>query len=161
MTRAAALPAKASVPRAATALPRARVFRILDRALARGAAWLAAPPGAGKDELPPVIEHRQKLRRRFIRLVLDFAGALEPQASERAIAVYERALAIDDEAAPLWQGLMRAHLAAGQPGDAVRAFESCRLALHAGGGPADELPRPRRARAQASGPPGRMIGGRP
>src|SRR5437762_9706593 len=43
-----ALPAKASVPRFTNVIPRARVFRILDRALARGAVWVAAPAGAGK-----------------------------------------------------------------------------------------------------------------
>jgi LuxR family maltose regulon positive regulatory protein len=95
----------------------------------------------GDDDLPAVLEHREKLRRRFMRLVLDFAGALEPHARDRAIALYERALAIDDDAAPLWQGLMRALLAAGRPADAARAFESCQLALHAAGGagPTDQL----------------------
>src|SRR5689334_7835758 len=44
----ASLPAKASLPRLTNAVPRARVFRILDRALASGAAWIAAPAGAGK-----------------------------------------------------------------------------------------------------------------
>src|SRR5262245_36551032 len=43
-----ALPAKASAPRLTNAIPRARVFRIFDRALARGAVWIAAPAGAGK-----------------------------------------------------------------------------------------------------------------
>jgi DNA-binding SARP family transcriptional activator len=44
----ASLPAKASLPRLTNAVPRTRVFRILDRALASGAAWIAAPAGAGK-----------------------------------------------------------------------------------------------------------------
>src|SRR5437868_7503975 len=43
-----ALPAKASAPRFTNVIPRARVFRMLDRALARGAVWVAAPAGAGK-----------------------------------------------------------------------------------------------------------------
>src|SRR5258708_8501513 len=48
MSSKSAPPAKASVPQTGTALPRTRVFRTLDRALSRGAAWIAAPAGAGK-----------------------------------------------------------------------------------------------------------------
>ena len=44
----APLPAKASAPRLTNAIPRARVFRIFDRALARGAIWVVGPAGAGK-----------------------------------------------------------------------------------------------------------------
>jgi len=93
------------------------------------------------DDVPQIIEHREKLRRRFIRLVIDFGGALEAHAAEGAIAAYENALAIDDQVTPFWLGLMRAHLAAGRPTDAVSAFERGRLSLRgaSSSGPNDEL----------------------
>ena len=88
------------------------------------------------DDLPPVIDHRERLHRRFVRLVLDFAGALEQRAAERAIDAYESALAIDDQTAPLWQGLMRSYLAGGRPADVLTAFERSQVALRAAGGAA-------------------------
>src|SRR5262245_2079803 len=42
------LPAKASAPRPGNTVPRARVFRIFDRAVARRAVWVAGAAGAGK-----------------------------------------------------------------------------------------------------------------
>lgn len=42
------LPAKSSVPRLTSAVLRARVFRLLERGLSRGAVWVVAPAGAGK-----------------------------------------------------------------------------------------------------------------
>jgi ATP/maltotriose-dependent transcriptional regulator MalT/DNA-binding SARP family transcriptional activator len=96
---------------------------------------------AGEDDPPEALRYREKLRGRFVHLVLDFAGALEAHASDRAIAVHESALAIDDQATPLWQGLMRGHLAAGRPADALKVFERSQLALAAegGAGPTAEL----------------------
>jgi ATP/maltotriose-dependent transcriptional regulator MalT/DNA-binding SARP family transcriptional activator len=88
----------------------------------------------GDDDLPQIIAYRERLRRQWTRLVLAVAVALEPHAGERAIAVYESALAVDEQAAPLWQGLMRAYLSSARPADAVTGFQRAQLALHAGDG---------------------------
>src|SRR5688572_6173618 len=46
--RSRGLLAKTSAPRLTNAVPRARVWKCLDRALTKGAVWIAAPAGAGK-----------------------------------------------------------------------------------------------------------------
>jgi DNA-binding SARP family transcriptional activator len=94
----------------------------------------------GEDDVTVVVGARDRLRRRFVRLVLAFASALEGSATEQAVAVYENALEIDELPEPLWHGLVSAYLALGRPGDAVKAYQRCQLALRAGGAaPSGEL----------------------
>ena len=55
-------PAKISRPRPRRALPRRRLFQDLDRARARRATWIFAPPGAGKTTLVSSYVEARKLR---------------------------------------------------------------------------------------------------
>jgi len=84
---------------------------------------------AGEAEYASVVAARERLRALF----LSRAEALghRHEAAGRpveAIGVYERALAAEPDAEPLWRGLMCCHRATGQPGAAVAAYHRFRRA---------------------------------
>lgn len=56
------LPSKLTPPRLPKVVPRARLFRQLDRARTRPIIWIAAPPGAGKTTLVASYLHARRLR---------------------------------------------------------------------------------------------------
>ncbi|WP_413935011.1 hypothetical protein [Nitrospira sp. BLG_1] len=56
------LPSKLTPPRLPKIVPRARLFRELDRARTRPIIWIAAPPGAGKTTLVASYLHARRLR---------------------------------------------------------------------------------------------------
>ena len=73
---------------------------------------------------------RERLARRLARAVESHGLALEAQGAWlEAIGLYEQALADDALAEPTYRGLMRCHLALGQPAAAAHAFQRCRELL--------------------------------
>ena len=92
------------------------------------------------DDLPSVVTYRERLRRRFAHLVLALGAALEPPATAAAVALYERAVDVDELSEPISQRLMRAYLALGRPADVAKEYHRCQLALRAALGtpPAEE-----------------------
>jgi DNA-binding SARP family transcriptional activator len=83
----------------------------------------------GEEELFAVSE-RERLRSRFVRAVLKLGAAHEKaRQPERAAALYERALGVEDLAEPLYAALIRSHQAARDPSQARMAYERCRRVL--------------------------------
>jgi LuxR family maltose regulon positive regulatory protein len=73
---------------------------------------------------------RERLHQRFLRQALERARALEHQGdTDRALALFESGLAQDPLAEDFYQGVIRCHLAADRPADALRAFRRCREQL--------------------------------
>jgi LuxR family maltose regulon positive regulatory protein len=80
------------------------------------AAWSVAP--------------RERLAVKFNRAVSDVGAWLEARGRHReAIDRYERGLAQQVLAEPLYRGLMRCHLALDEPAEAARAYRRCRELL--------------------------------
>lgn len=70
---------------------------------------------------------RERLAMRFAEAVLAYGRRLEEhEAWIAAIALYEHGVAEDPLAEPYHRGLMRSHLALGQPAAAMRCFQRCR-----------------------------------
>ncbi len=82
---------------------------------------------AGEDEAGWLLPRRERLRSRYIRLVLDHALKLE-RAGDRMAAVdaYRRALEIEPLAEEIAQRLMAAHLKAGEKAQALEVFRRLR-----------------------------------
>jgi DNA-binding SARP family transcriptional activator len=85
----------------------------------------------GDDDLPSVVSYRERLRRRFVHLVLAFGAALEASRLTDAVVLYEQAVEVDELAEPLSQGLMRGYLALGRAADAANEYHRCGQALKA------------------------------
>lgn len=78
-------------------------------------------------EQPWMLPLRETLRRRFIGAVGTVGERLEKNGTpERALALYERALAQDKVAEPIYRCVMSAHLALGQKAEALNAYRHCR-----------------------------------
>jgi DNA-binding SARP family transcriptional activator len=99
----------------------------------RGRAVLAAYPGhflAADEDAPWAIERRDRLRAKLARTVLGLGERL--QAAGRwteAVALYERALELDNLAEGLYRGLMICQRELGQPAAALQAYRRCRELL--------------------------------
>ena len=66
----------------------------------------------------------------FIKLVSLRGAALEEKGHfADAINVYERGIVQDNLVDPFYRGLMRCHLALGEPAEAIRAYRRCREIL--------------------------------
>jgi len=84
---------------------------------------------------------REQLARRFNRIVLGYGTRLETQGRWReAVDVYERGIARDVLAEPLYRALMRAQLELDERAEALRTFARCRDLLFSvlGASPAAE-----------------------
>jgi len=67
---------------------------------------------------------RERLHTRFLRGVVRLGRAWESAGQhEHAAELYLRSLDVDDLSEPVYQGLMRCHMALGQHGEAVAAYE--------------------------------------
>jgi ATP/maltotriose-dependent transcriptional regulator MalT/DNA-binding SARP family transcriptional activator len=99
----------------------------------RGRAVLAAYPGhflAADEDAPWAIERRDRLRAKLARTVLGLGERL--QAAGRwteAVALYERALELDNLAEGLYRGLMICQRELRQPAAALQAYRRCRELL--------------------------------
>ncbi|MBC8058964.1 MAG: hypothetical protein H7Y61_20545, partial [Rhizobiales bacterium] len=84
--------------------------------------FLAGEKGSGAVEVM-----RERLEQLFVQRVLGRGEALEADGGPaEALALYESALRHDGLAEALHRGVIRCHLALGEPGSAVRAFRRCR-----------------------------------
>ncbi len=73
---------------------------------------------------------RERLANQFIKLVSVRGTALEEKNHfAEAISVYERGIVQDNLVDPFYRGLMRCHLALGEPAEAIRAYRRCREIL--------------------------------
>lgn len=83
-----------------------------------------------EDEAPWMIAPRNVLQARFVRLVEGLGVALESEGrSEEAIEVYERGIALDMLAEPLYRRLMACQAGRGQASLALEAYRRCRQSL--------------------------------
>jgi len=79
---------------------------------------------------PWAIAPRQKLHERFLDSVLRVVrGLVATGELERAIAICERALAVDESCDALYQRLIACHLRVGSRAEAVRVYDRCRNVL--------------------------------
>jgi ATP/maltotriose-dependent transcriptional regulator MalT/DNA-binding SARP family transcriptional activator len=101
-----------------------------DEALRLGRALLDAYPGhflTGEEDARWAIDLRDRLRARLLRSVLGLGHQL--QAARRwddGVALYDRALELDNLAEELYRGLMICHRERGQPAAALQAYRRCR-----------------------------------
>ena len=80
-----------------------------------------------------IIEHRERLRRRFIEAVLVLADIAPDAASrEESMACLQRALDIDPLDERLYQRLMQLNLALGYPARALETYHAAQQALQRG-----------------------------
>jgi DNA-binding SARP family transcriptional activator len=98
-----------------------------------GRAVLDAYPGhflAGDEDAPWAIELRDRLRSKLSRTVLDLGQRLQTAGRwTEAVALYERALELDNLAEGLYRGLMICQRALGQTAAALQAYRRCRELL--------------------------------
>jgi DNA-binding SARP family transcriptional activator len=96
---------------------------------------------------------RERLRRRFVVVVSQLGGRIEPLEPTLAIDLYERALDVEPLAETLSRRLMRLHADRGDLAEALRVWRACRtlLAVAEGLEPARET----RALAEELGLPAR------
>jgi LuxR family transcriptional regulator, maltose regulon positive regulatory protein len=95
-------------------------------------ATLALYKGAlfGKEKVPWAFSTRERIAIRFTHLVQRQGEILESAgAHQEALDVYERGIAQDNLVEPFYRGLMRCHLARGEPAEALRAYRRCREML--------------------------------
>jgi DNA-binding SARP family transcriptional activator len=98
-----------------------------------GRAVLEAYPGhflAAEEDAPWAVEPRDRLRSKLVRTVLGLGERL--QAAGRwteAVALYDRALELDNLAEGLYRGLMICQRALGQTAAALQAYRRCRELL--------------------------------
>lgn len=79
---------------------------------------------------PWSVAPRERLARKFAQAVGTYGQHLEEQGNwAAAVSLYEQGLAEDPLAEPYHRGLMRCHLALGQPAEAMRCFLRCREVL--------------------------------
>ncbi|MGC4001587.1 MAG: BTAD domain-containing putative transcriptional regulator [Anaeromyxobacter sp.] len=137
----------------------------LERALARGdlAAAVRHYRGPLLDGFPPVTDlfdawlegERQALAARAAGALRERLGALAEAGDVEALALGERALALDPAFEPAYRARMRVLAAGGDRAGALREFERCRAALAraVGAEPSAETQALRRALEQETGRP--------
>ena len=115
-----------------------RVAREVDAAAGPDAAALArrlldSYPGhflAGDEDQPWLMGLRDRLRSKLLRAVLALGHALEADARwEDAIALYRRALELDNLAEDLYRSLMVCYRELGRPSEALQTYRRCRELL--------------------------------
>lgn len=84
----------------------------------------------GEEEEAWLLPRREKLRSRYVRLVLDHGATLEEGGNgNAAIVVYQKAIEFEPLAEELTQRLMRLYLGSGRRAQALEAFRRCRSML--------------------------------
>lgn len=85
---------------------------------------------AGEEEESWLLPRRERLRSRYVRLVLDHC-AIQERAGDSlaAIDAYQKAIEIEPLAEVLTQRLMQIHLDRGEPAQALEVFRRCRSML--------------------------------
>ncbi|MCY7389878.1 MAG: hypothetical protein LH481_17785 [Burkholderiales bacterium] len=84
----------------------------------------------GNEKAPWAFSTRERIAVRFTLLVQRQGEVLESAGAYReAVDVYERGIAQDNLVEPFYRGLMRCHLARGEPAEALRAYRRCREIL--------------------------------
>lgn len=87
-------------------------------------------PLFGKEKMPWAFSTRERIAVRFTLLVQRQGEVLESAgAYQEAVDAYERGIAQDNLVEPFYRGLMRCHLARGEPAEALRAYRRCREIL--------------------------------
>ena len=85
---------------------------------------------AADEDQPWLMGLRDRLRSKFVRAVLALGGALEADARwEDAIALYRRALELDNLAEDLYRSLMVCYRELGRPSEALQTYRRCRELL--------------------------------
>ena len=110
---------------------------------------------ATDDDQPWLMGMRDRLRSRFVRAVVALGRALESDARwEDAVALYARALELDNLAEDLYRSLMVCYRELGRPSEAVQAYRRCKelLSVVLGLAPSPETERVRQS-LEAAAPP--------
>ena len=114
-------------------LPDAAADAALDATAALARRLLDAYPGhflAGDEDQPWLLGLRDRLRSKVLRAVLALGRSLETGARwEEAIALYRRALELDNLAEDLYRSLMVCYRELGRPSDALQAYRRCKELL--------------------------------
>jgi DNA-binding SARP family transcriptional activator len=85
---------------------------------------------ATEDDHPWLMGLRDRLRSKLLRAVLALGGALEADARwEDAIALYRRALELDNLAEDLYRSLMVCYRELGRPSEGLQAYRRCKELL--------------------------------
>jgi len=87
------------------------------------------------------VARRERLRTRYLRALRLLGEHLEAgERHDRAVELYCKGLEIEPASEELYRRLMKCHLAAGQPGEAIAVYERCRAMLRTlmGSGPSWE-----------------------
>jgi DNA-binding SARP family transcriptional activator len=81
-------------------------------------------------DAPWSVSMRERLKARFVQIVIDYGEQLESSARwDEAADWYRRGLAADDLSESFYQGLMRCHLETGRRAEGLSVFRSMRQAL--------------------------------
>lgn len=84
----------------------------------------------GEEEESWLLPRREKLRSRYVRLVLDHGAMLEEgRNGDAAIVAYQKAIELEPLAEELTQRLMRLYIDSGRRAQALDAFRRCRSML--------------------------------
>jgi ATP/maltotriose-dependent transcriptional regulator MalT/DNA-binding SARP family transcriptional activator len=98
-----------------------------------GRRLLDAYPGhflAGDEDLPWLMGMRDRLRSKLVRTVLALGRRLQnEERREDAIALYTRALELDNLAEDLYRNLMLCYRELGRPSEALRVYRRCKELL--------------------------------
>jgi len=107
--------------------------RPADETAAAARSLVAAYPGhflAGDEDQPWLIGMRDRLRSKLLRGVLALAKRLqEADRWENAVALYHRALELDNLAEDLYRNLMICYRELGRPSEALQVYRRCRELL--------------------------------
>jgi DNA-binding SARP family transcriptional activator len=82
------------------------------------------------DDEPWLINQRERLRSKALRLIIGSGAELEAQdQAAAAIAVYQKGLEIDPLAEDIYRKLMQCYYRLGRPAEALALYQRCRAAL--------------------------------
>ena len=85
---------------------------------------------AGEEDMPWLLGFRERLRARYLRVVLSYGALLEKNGEyEQAINCYQHALESEPVAEQIYQRLMHCHLMRGEYAQTVETFRRCRKML--------------------------------
>jgi DNA-binding SARP family transcriptional activator len=85
---------------------------------------------SGDEDQPWLMGMRDRLRSKFVRAVVALGRALEADARwPEAIALYARALELDNLAEDLYRSLMVCYRELGRPSEALQTYRRCRELL--------------------------------
>ena len=84
----------------------------------------------GEEDMPWLLGFRERLRARYLRVVLSYGALLEKNGEyEQAINCYQHALESEPVAEQIYQRLMHCHLMRGEYAQTVEIFRRCRKML--------------------------------